>query len=264
MAVGATREDSGWACHKETLVARVLLYTTVPIIAKGFTVVLSAVPDFDLVGVCTSIGQLPQTVAVTAPNLLVVDVDEQVSYEGLLELRRAMPAGCKVVLWVQSITPELAYQMMRLGVRGILRRTLGSDVMLKCLQKVCEGECWFEETLTASFLNIRTVRLTRRESQLISLISQGHKNKEIADALFIAEPTVKIYLSRLFRKVGAKDRFELALYGLRNMITGQINLLAGGGQHQDAAASAPRPPVLLVEDKALPGGQRPVAVAGGA
>ncbi len=246
--------------------ARVLLYSTIPIVAKGFTLVLSAASEFDLVAICGSIAQLSQTALVTGPDLLVIDMDEEVSFDRLLELRRAMPARSKIVLWVQSITPELAYQTMRLGVRGILRKTLGTDVMLRCMQKVCDGECWFEEALTSSFLNIKTVRLTRRESQLVSLVSQGLKNKEIADALFIAEPTVKIYLSRLFRKVGAKDRFELALYGLRNMITGQVNLLAGGGQSSGPrAVTASRSPVLLVEETAFRGREEPPrAIASGA
>jgi DNA-binding CsgD family transcriptional regulator len=61
------------------------------------------------------------------------------------------------------------------------------------------------------------VALTKRESQLVSLLSQGLKNKEIATTLTISEGTVKVYLSRLFQKVGVKDRFELALYGLRNL-----------------------------------------------
>jgi DNA-binding CsgD family transcriptional regulator len=86
---------------------------------------------------------------------------------------------------------------------------------------VAEGGLWFEEALKASFHSVRTVSLTKRESQLVSLLAQGLKNKEIASTLFISEGTVKVYLSRLFHKLGVKDRFELALYGLRNMPTGE-------------------------------------------
>ncbi len=55
----------------------------------------------------------------------------------------------------------------------------------------------------------------------MSLLSQGLKNKEIAATLFISEGTVKVYLSRLFQKLGVKDRFELALFGLKNMPAGE-------------------------------------------
>lgn len=232
--------------------SRVLLYSTVPILAKGLAAVLSSVPEFDLVTVCSNAAQLPQAVSLTAPDLVVIDMDEETSFDRLVDLRSAATPPPKIILWIHAISPELAYQAMRLGVRGILRKTLGTEFVVKCLQKVADGECWFEETLTSSFVNIRAIRLTARESQLISLISQGFKNKEIADALFIAEPTVKIYLSRLFRKVGAKDRFELALYGLRNMITGQINLFGGAPAGAHMQSHPPRRPPVLVVDEAPP------------
>src|SRR6476660_8646005 len=111
---------------------------------------------------------------------------------------------------------------MALGVRGILRKTLPSDLLIKCLQRVNEGEFWFEKALTDSFLSAKRIALTKREGQLVSLLSQGLKNKEIASMLLISEGTVKVYLSRLFQKVGVKDRFELALFGLKNLSTGKL------------------------------------------
>jgi DNA-binding CsgD family transcriptional regulator len=92
------------------------------------------------------------------------------------------------------------------------------------LQRVNEGEFWFEKALTDSFLSAKRIALTKREGQLVSLLSQGLKNKEIASMLLISEGTVKVYLSRLFQKVGVKDRFELALYGLKNLTTGHGTL----------------------------------------
>jgi DNA-binding CsgD family transcriptional regulator len=63
--------------------------------------------------------------------------------------------------------------------------------------------------------------LTRREGQLVTLLPQGLKNKELAYALGITEGTVKVYLSKLFKKLGVNDRFELALYALKNVVSGQ-------------------------------------------
>src|SRR5580658_6480328 len=109
---------------------------------------------------------------------------------------------------------------MSLGVRGILRKTLPTETLLRCLTRANEGELWFEKALTDSIMSARRYFLTRREGQLVSLLSQGLKNKEIATALTISEGTVKVYLSRLFQKLGVKDRFELALYGLKNLAPG--------------------------------------------
>jgi DNA-binding CsgD family transcriptional regulator len=129
-----------------------------------------------------------------------------------------------------------------LGVRGILRKTLPTDLQVKCLQKVQAGELWFEKALTDSFLCARRVALTQREGQLVSLLSQGLKNKEIATTLMISEGTVKVYLSRLFQKVGVKDRFELALFGLKNLTTGQIPV--GDKSHRPSAMPGLRSLVL--------------------
>src|SRR6202012_699960 len=69
----------------------------------------------------------------------------------------------------------------------------------------------------------RTVTLTRRESQLVTLLTQGLKNKEIATCIGISEGTVRIYLSKLFAKIGARDCFEVAVFGLMNAHCGQAS-----------------------------------------
>jgi two-component system, NarL family, nitrate/nitrite response regulator NarL len=196
--------------------ARVLLFTDEPVLATGFTSTVSSVPDFESVSVCHSIAELVETVPKLLPDVLLIDLTPEVTFGLLTQLQREAP-GSRIVLWVRTISTELAYQAMELGVRGVLRKTLTPELMVKCLGKVSEGELWFDKSLTASFLSAKMVALTRRESQLVALLSQGLKNKEIAATLQISEGTVKVYLSRLFQKVGVKDRFELALYGLRNL-----------------------------------------------
>jgi DNA-binding NarL/FixJ family response regulator len=114
----------------------------------------------------------------------------------------------------------MALQAMGLGVRGILSKTLPPEVLANGLRKIQDGELWFEKALTDSILTARRYTLTRREGQIVSLVAQGLKNKELGVALNISEGTVKVYLSRLFKKLGLKDRFELALFGLKNLTAG--------------------------------------------
>jgi DNA-binding NarL/FixJ family response regulator len=188
-----------------------------------------------------------EQMALDRPDLILLDLTAEVTLAALGELKRRMPE-CKIVLWVNSISTELAFQAMGLGIRGILRKTLPAELQMKCLQKVQAGELWFEKALTDLFLSARRVDLTRREGQLINLVSRGLKNKEIATALMIEEGSVKVYLSRLFHKVGVKDRFELALFGLRNMTTGQFP--AGEKMLSARAASAPGLRSLMIETPA--------------
>jgi two-component system nitrate/nitrite response regulator NarL len=200
---------------------RILLYSDEPVLIKGLESVLLQAEGFDLLPPCTTIATLIQQMAAGASDLVLVDLSDSISFAVLSEMKLATTAS-KIVLWVNSISTELAYQAMGLGVRGILRKTLPTDLLVKCLHKVQAGEMWFEKTLTDHFLCARRVALTRREGQLVSWLSQGMKNKEIATAMRISEGTVKVYLSRLFQKVGVKDRLELALFGLKNLTTGQM------------------------------------------
>jgi len=212
---------------------RILLYSDEPILAKGLESVLCQVESFELLPSCSTVTSLMEQITQGVPDLVLMDLTPEITFAVLSEMQHAMQST-KIVLWVNSISTELAFQAMGLGVRGILRKTLATDLQVKCLQKVQAGELWFEKALTDSFLCARRVALTQREGQLVSLLSQGLKNKEIATTLMISEGTVKVYLSRLFQKVGVKDRFELALFGLKNLTTGQLPI--SDKNHRGASA----------------------------
>jgi DNA-binding NarL/FixJ family response regulator len=210
-------------------VPRILLCSGEPILARGLESVLRHVGGFDLLPSCSTIAGLQEQMIVDRPEVLLLDLSPEVTFSVLSDLKLAAPET-HIVLWVTSISTELAFQAMGLGVRGVLRKQLPAELQVKCLQKVHAGELWFEKALTDSFLNARRVVLTNREGQLVSLLAQGLKNKEIAAMLMVSEGTVKVYLSRLFEKAGVKDRFELALFGLRNLTTGQQAPTAADGQ----------------------------------
>jgi DNA-binding NarL/FixJ family response regulator len=102
-------------------------------------------------------------------------------------------------------------------VLGFLSKTASIENFKECVQVSGQGELWMEKSLTMSLLNSRPVSLSKRQSELVGLLVQGLKNKEIATSLGISEGTVKAYLTTLYEKVGARDRFELALFGLKNL-----------------------------------------------
>jgi DNA-binding NarL/FixJ family response regulator len=195
---------------------RVLLITEEPVLASGLVAELASVTTLNLEVQVGTPSEVTTLVESRDPHVVLLDF-VPADYPVLLELRSKLP-NCKIVLWMRSVPIEVACQAMRLGVRGILRKTLGVDLLVKCLEVVAAGEFWFDKEMTAGFLESRTVELTPRESQLVPLVAQGLKNKEIAFELNVAEATVRIYLSALFRKLGVKDRYELAIYGIKNML----------------------------------------------
>lgn len=195
---------------------RVLVFTDEPILFSGLKCVLTPQTGFKVVATSDDPATLIETAEAAKPDLLLLDMTPTLTFGVLVELQERMPT-CRIVVWVRTISTELAYQAIEHGIRGILRKTLPAETLLKCLGMVADGGVWFEESLQAGRMAGKAVTLSKREGQLVGLLAQGLKNKEIATLLTISEGTVKVYLSRLFRKLGVNDRFELALYGLRNM-----------------------------------------------
>jgi two-component system nitrate/nitrite response regulator NarL len=217
----------------------VLLCSNEPILAEGLKSVLSRNGEFDLVSSCPSAEELRGQIELHQPDLLLVDLTADCTLGPLKELGSLM-AHTGIVLWVHSISTEVALQAISLGFRGILRKTVPVETLRRCLLRVKEGELWFDKALTDSITSAKRHSLTRREGQLVVLLTEGLKNKEVATALGISEGTVKVYLSRLFAKLGVKDRFELAIYGLKNRV-GAVELAATGSGER-ARSSVVNPP----------------------
>ena len=204
--------------------SRVLVYSREPFLVRGLEAILRRAGGFAVLPMWGTPQALQETIARDAPEIVVLDMDSEIAFTLLNDLPRLVP--CKVVLWVNAIEPELAVQAVSAGVRAILRKTLAPVLQVECLQTVRAGGTWFEKTMVDGFsARHHQWPLSRREGQILGLLSQGLKNKEIATHLCVSEGTVKVHLTRLFQKVGARDRFELALIGLKN--------IAGGGRTDD-------------------------------
>ena len=196
-------------------VISLLVHTNEPLTSLALEVLFKTCADITLLPVVSNLADLPSQVSSDNPDVLLIAV-EDLDWRLLSSL---LPGAVttKIVLWMHDVTPEVAYQARNRGVSGILRKNLPPEMILKCVRKVHQGELWFEKTLTEAFLSGSSVKISERERELILLVAQGLKNKEIAEAMFITEGTVKVSLSRLFEKVGVRDRIELALLGLRNL-----------------------------------------------
>ncbi|HEY2981353.1 MAG TPA: response regulator transcription factor [Anaerolineales bacterium] len=120
---------------------------------------------------------------------------------------------------------------VRMGAMGVLIKEASMEVMIKAIEKVYEGEFWLDRFLTASLLmemrrpgkpkkeellENKTERLTPREREVISLVGEGMKNKQIAQRLLISESTVRHHLTSIFEKLGVCDRLELLVFAFQN------------------------------------------------
>ena len=185
-------------------------------IAVSQVVLQQLPPEVALCGGVSNAADLVREVAVLQPDVVLISMSDGIGREVLRAIREQSPAS-KLVLWTDHLPAETAFELIESGLRGVLRRDVTPPMLLRCVCKVHEGELWFEKALTDSMLSSRKVNLSRREGDLVRLLTQGLKNKEIAASLHISEGTVKVYLSKLFAKTGAKDRLELALMGLKHL-----------------------------------------------
>ena len=194
----------------------VLAFADEPVLQIGLESVLVSAPGFRMAGVHAAVAQLASASQQHQPHLILYSLSLDPELAQLSVVRRAAPDSA-IVLWAREFSTELAHQALEMGIQGFLSTTAKPEVVLECLRFAATGEMWMERSLANLLLNSRPVALSRRQAQLLNLLVQGLKNREIATEMGISEGTVKAYLTTLFEKVGARDRFELALYGLKNL-----------------------------------------------
>jgi DNA-binding NarL/FixJ family response regulator len=199
----------------------VALYSEQPMLAAGLQAALADLKDCTLSAVFTDLDPLMDHVRKNRPSVVLIEATAAVTFATLSRLK-STAGDAPIVLWVDVASVELISQVLAMGVRGILRKSLPVELQIKCLRNVAAGDLWLEQTLCDQLLTSRRVFLSRRERQLMNLLAQGLKNKEIASTLKLTESTVKVYLSRLFQKVGVHGRFEIALLALRNSFADAI------------------------------------------
>ncbi|MBZ5578946.1 MAG: response regulator transcription factor [Acidobacteriia bacterium] len=152
---------------------------------------------------------LPQSLESQDAGLVAIDSESGVPWETLAGLRSATP-GVRLVVWCQDATPEMVQHAMAAGLDGLLSMRLPAKESSDALLRIWRGERQFR---FHGELHPRTAEpsLTRREQQVISLVMQGLRNREIAATLHTTEGSIKVYVNRIFTKTGVKSRQELAL-----------------------------------------------------
>jgi DNA-binding NarL/FixJ family response regulator len=221
-------------------VTTIVLYSVQPMLSAGLQVILAASEGYRLAAACTDLRQLGEQIHRKAATLMLIELTPDVTLQALKELQAA-GRTVPVILWVDHVSTEFASQVIAAGVRGILRKTMSVEEHLDCFRKVAAGELGLEKVLSDQLLSSQRVTLTPRERQVMGLVAQGLRNKEIAYTIGVTEGTIKVYLSRLFQKVGANDRLDLALFALRNMAaSGTVETVS------HTAPDQPRPKPLFI------------------
>ncbi|HEV2462697.1 MAG TPA: response regulator transcription factor [Acidobacteriaceae bacterium] len=161
--------------------------------------------------------------------------------DALPEIVALMP-DIKIIVQTAQNDEANTVEMYRRGVRGIIPRSITPELLVRCIRKIAAGETWIDnksvnwviEAYRAQAVALTDPRLQPRlspkELTIISLITQGKRNKEIAFQLGTSEQVIKNALRKIYEKLGVADRLELALYCLHHQLDKKGPRLPANGQ----------------------------------
>jgi DNA-binding NarL/FixJ family response regulator len=189
---------------------------TQPIVLEGLRSVLATTEDFRLVGSSPRLAGAVDDTGELKPDIALLDHSGgwREVHAFVAELQH-QDSPTRAVVWGVDLNPTDCYRAIQMGVRGVFRRDLPIVSFLECLREVAAGGVWFESGGDPEWADSRrgesNMRLTPRERDIVGLVAQGMKNREIAGQLSITTGTVKVHLMHVFEKTGVSDRYELAV-----------------------------------------------------
>src|ERR1700733_1756200 len=212
---------------------RILIADDHLLFRDGVRKLLSAVPDFNVVAEAGHGDEVLEMTARHQPAVVLLDLSMP-GQDGLITLQRLRSAhpDVKVILLTSSEERDEMLQAVRFGTAGIVQKSTPTELLIKSIRKVHSGEMWLDRSTTAEVVRQFASKndvpkrvagreresnsLSSREREIVALVAQGYKNKEMAEKMFISEQTVKNHLHNIFDKLGVSDRLELALYAIHN------------------------------------------------
>jgi DNA-binding NarL/FixJ family response regulator len=217
---------------------RIVVADDHPIFRDGLCRLLALEEDFEVVAQAEDGRQVLDVLQQHEPDILLLDL-KMPGLDGLATLQRLQIAKNKtrVIVLTASDDKNEFVQAMKLGTSGIVLKQTATELLIKSIRKVHAGEIWLDSHTTAAVIRQFVANdeaparslppapptrererspLSQREREIVALVAQGFKNKEMAEKMFISEQTVKNHLHNIFDKLGVSDRLELALYAIHN------------------------------------------------
>ena len=218
--------------REETRNIRVVIADDHPIVRDGLKKLLMLEDDIKVVGEASDGRQVMELIQELEPDVVLLDL-RMPNLDGLSVLQSIQASGrkAKVIVLTASDDKNEFVQAMKLGCSGIVLKQTAPELIVKSIRKVNAGEIWLDSHTTAAVMrqfaspagelsgnSVTKGRerspLSTREREIVQLVAQGYKNKEMAEKMFISEQTVKNHLHNIFDKLGVSDRLELALYAI--------------------------------------------------
>lgn len=210
-------------------VIRFILADSQAIYTEGLSKIIALEEDIQLVAHAESVEQLLISLERTPADVVLVEGELLTAGTRVAELRRVAP-DAKFIVQCVAANEEQTVKLFRHGIQGIISRSISPDLLLRCVRRIAAGETWIDnEALNwilkayrvqgAELANPRTqVHLSPRQKAVITYVTRGMRNKEIAYEMGTSEQVIKNHLNKLFHKLGVEDRIELALFCIQNKL----------------------------------------------
>jgi DNA-binding NarL/FixJ family response regulator len=207
-------------------VIRVLIVDDQEMVREGFSVLLGAMPDIEVVGEAQDGREAVGKVAALRPDVVLMDI-RMPGTNGLEATREIVAAesAAKVLILTTFDLDEYVYQALRSGASGFLLKDASVGQLAEGVRVVASGEALLAPTVTRRLIvqfsrmgtpsppaRERVGDLTERETEVLTLVAHGMSNAEIAGRLVVAESTVKTHVSRVLVKLGLRDRTQAAVF----------------------------------------------------
>src|SRR5580700_7628834 len=248
--IPVSMEENFGAGEDKGQFVRVILADTQAIFRAGLRKIFALEDDIRVVGQAETLAQTQSAVAKFSADVLIFESAlAPNAVESVVELLRQNPK-LKVVVVTPGPDEELTLELFRRGAHGIVSREVEPELMVECLRKVVAGETWLDNQgmrwVMEAYRNQTNrpagarpkVQLTPKETLIVSCVTQGMKNKEIALRVGTTEQVVKNYLRKVYDKLGVADRLELALYCLNHRVVENVKVPALPGAPSNGNASA--------------------------
>jgi two-component system nitrate/nitrite response regulator NarL len=209
---------------------RIVLLDDQAMVRAGLRMLIESQQGFTVVGEAADRDEALTVIEREQPDIILLELSlqGQSSLEFFTELTSAAKAA-RVLVVTAVDDPEMHRRALLLGSAGVLLKTQDGGTLLKAIERVGQGEVWFDQSMIAGLLSaaasiaggqddVRIAMLTKREREIILLVSEGLRNKQVADRLFISETTVRHHLTSIFSKLGVSNRLDLVVYAYRHGI----------------------------------------------
>ena len=210
------------------MTVRIFLLDDHEIVRRGLRELFEAEDDFEVVGEASNAQEAFRRAPPTRPDVAVLDVrlPDGSGVEVCRDLRAAMPE-LRCLMLTSFADDDALFSAILAGASGYLLKQVRGTELISAVRRVAEGQSLIDPALTGQVMerlrgkqeDARIGKLSPQERRILALIAEGKTNREIGAELFLAEKTVKNYVSNLLAKMGFSRRTEAAVYATRSQVS---------------------------------------------